>query len=190
MRKLFFLMVAVMLTLSLSAKKNKSNDLSKVAAVYMYGLSSSFNDSTVYLTDIQIVDSAYQTGKHFLGGLREYRGQMDNYFTAKMGERRTNTVFFKWDRKKAEKAYLKLRKRYNKAKIELKPLPEGEMKFKATIIPSDEKFEQDAEKSKKTKDKRPPMDGQKGGRPPMGGAPGGMNGGPGGMNGGPGGVRP
>lgn len=166
-------MVAVMLTLSLSAKKNKSNDLSKVAAVYMYGLSSSFNDSTVYLTDLQLVDSAYFADKHILGGITEYVGQLNTYFTKKGFERRTNVVFFKKDGTKAEKAYVKLRRRYTSPDINLVTLGIDEFLFKA-VRPDGNTSTPKPEKPKKDKKPKGAPDGK---RPPMGGRPGGMGGG-------------
>lgn len=178
MRKILFVTIALSLCLVMGAKKKDNSNVT----VYMYGLSASFNDSIVYLTDVQKVDSAYFIEGKFLGGLREYTGQMNIYFTEKDGERRTNTVFFKRTRKDAEKAYVKLRKRYTNDAIDLRPLPSTEFAFKAMKVPSDFDPETKPEKPKKDKAKgqRPPKpDGKMppGGMSGGGGMPGGMSGG-------------
>lgn len=127
MKKFLFIAILSILAVSLSAKKKSNNN---AVQVYMYGLSTSFNDTIAYMTDLQRVDSAYLEKGKFLGGMKEYVSQMGNYFN-KDG-RRTNIVFFKTDVKKAEKAYVKLRKRYSTSKnVELRFVPNEDMKFKA-----------------------------------------------------------
>lgn len=142
MQKIILFSLAIILALTVSAKKEKAvkqPQAPKVQALYLYGMSSSFNDSIVYITDIQKVDSAYLTSKYCLGGIREYVAQMNAHFNKTPDSRRTNTVFFKKDRKKAEKAYLKLRKRYEKQKTELTPVAEGDFKFKSVTPSLDDK---------------------------------------------------
>lgn len=131
MKKLLLLFLLIPLTTSIQAKKLKTTDPAFATTVYIYALSASFNDSVVYITDVQVVDSAYMTNRKFLGGLRDYVTQLDTYFRSKGIEHRTNTVFFKRTRKEAEKAYTKLRKRYTDSGLELKALPTGEFTFKA-----------------------------------------------------------
>lgn len=99
--------------------------------VYLYGLSTSFNDSLVYVTEIQAVDSAYIQRKKFLGGAKEYVEQMHQYFNGNVPERRTNTVFHYLTREKAEKAFLKLRKQYEKNGMEFLQIPNHEFMFTA-----------------------------------------------------------
>lgn len=81
--------------------------------VYMYGFGASFNDSTVYITDIQQMDSAYVDSKTgFLYGRADYSYQLRTYLEAQGMADPTCITAFATDRKKAEKKYLKLRKRY------------------------------------------------------------------------------
>ena len=117
------LLASMMLTLS-AKKKNTSATKIDTRTIYMYGISPSFNDTIVYMTDVQVVDSAY------LGGFTSYVDQLNTYFKEKGDARRTNTVYFKKTRKKAEKAYTKLRRKYNVPGIELKIIPTGEFTFK------------------------------------------------------------
>lgn len=113
-------------------KKQKTKEENvKYTKLYMFGVSTSFTDSVVYVTDVQTVDSTYFTGKYILGGYHEYSEQLSAYFAGKGDERRTNAVFFNKNRKDAEKAYVKLRKKYAKKGVELLALPTGEFVFKA-----------------------------------------------------------
>ena len=134
MRKILFLIIVAAISVCGMAKNEKKVKKPAIVPVYMYGMSTAFGDSVAYVTDIQRIDSAYMERKHILGGLREYVQQLDQYYKSK-GERRVNTVFFKKNRKKAEKHFMKLRKKYNKQGQELKPLPQGEFGFSA-IQPS------------------------------------------------------
>lgn len=131
---LLLLVLGVALTASAREKKQKGP---KPLPVFLYAVSTSFNDSITYITDIQKVDSGYMERKHILGGMREYVGQMDAYYKAK-GQRRLNTVFFKTNRKKAEKGFIKLKKKLVKNGANLKVLPQGEFTFKSEKRPAAE----------------------------------------------------
>lgn len=114
------------------AKQPKEQkETNKSMTLFLYGVSISLNDSSVYITDVTPVDGAYLQNKKFLGGASEYTTQMNQYFTKKVGDRRTNAVFFHKTRKDAEKAYMKLRKRYTKKGIELQAIPTGDFTFQA-----------------------------------------------------------
>lgn len=119
----------MMLPLS-AKKKNTQATRLETKTIYMYGLSPSFNDTIVYMTDVQVVDGAYFVSKHILGGFTSYVDQLNSYFKEKGDARRINTVYFKKTRKKAEKAYTKLRRKYNVPGTELKIIPTGEFTFK------------------------------------------------------------
>ncbi len=73
-----FVLIAVMLlglTTTIIAK-----DSYKAAKVYMFGFSASFNDSTVYFTDIQAVDAFIENNRaHFLVNREEYSYQLRYY---------------------------------------------------------------------------------------------------------------
>lgn len=129
MKKLLLLATALLLsaTLTLSAKKTQQ----AAQTVYLYAISASFTDTIVYITDIQTVDSAYMERKHILGGLQKYVQQVDRHFNAKGMTHRINTVFFQTDRRKAEKQFVKLRKKYTRSNILLRILPQGDFTFQA-----------------------------------------------------------
>lgn len=58
------------------------NISAKQADVYMFGVSCSFNDSIVYLTNIQEVKGAYieDRREHFLVNRNDYSSQLKNFF--------------------------------------------------------------------------------------------------------------
>ena len=134
MKKTLLLLLVLGVALTASARE-KHQKGPKPLPVFLYAVSTSFNDSITYITDIQKVDSGYMERRHILGGMREYVGQMDAYYKAK-GQRRLNTVFFKTNRKKAEKGFIKLKKKLVKNGANLKVLPQGEFTFKSEKRPT------------------------------------------------------
>lgn len=131
MRILTTLFLMLSLVTAFAKGTNDKKNEKKTTTLYMYGVSLSFNDSLVYVTDVQPVENACVTGKYVLYGAREYADQMTAYFEKKELGRRTNAVFYKKTRDKAEKSYMKLRKRYAKKGIVLTPIVTGDFTFKA-----------------------------------------------------------
>ena len=64
MKRLFIITVMMLMlvtvTTSVSAKPKKDK---KVEALYIFGMAASFNDSTVYVTDIQQIRNVWMDGK-------------------------------------------------------------------------------------------------------------------------------
>ena len=106
MRKLILTLVVALTALTASA-------VNKPEKVYMYGFAASFNDSTVYFTSFQEIDSVYIDSKtKFLYSRDNYSYQLRDYLSAHGAENYTCTTVFALNRKAAEKKYAKLRKRY------------------------------------------------------------------------------
>ena len=106
MRKLILTLVFALTALTASA-------VNKPEKVYMYGFAASFNDSTVYFTSLQEIDSVYIDSKtKFLYSRDNYSYQLRDYLSAHGAENYTCTTVFALNRKAAEKKYAKLRKRY------------------------------------------------------------------------------
>ena len=106
MRKLILTLVVALTALTASA-------VNKPEKVYMYGFAASFNDSTVYFTSLQEIDSVYIDSKtKFLYSRDNYSYQLRDYLSAHGSENYTCTTVFALNRKAAEKKYAKLRKRY------------------------------------------------------------------------------
>ena len=102
----------LMLTMAMLAAVSGSAKQGTVKHVYIFGFSASFQDSLVYLTEIQdIQDSAWVDSKtKFLMGRDNYSYQLRNYFNEKQQPARVCMVFYSLNKKKAEKLYLKVKR--------------------------------------------------------------------------------
>ena len=82
--------------------------------VYMFGFSGSFTDSLIYMTDIQDVQLVWMDSKtKFLIGRDYYSEQLKTFLSEqKQQPNRVCVVFFAKSKKKVEKQFLKLRKKY------------------------------------------------------------------------------
>jgi len=121
---------------------------------YMFGFSASFNDSIVYFTDIQEIDSVWFTQKKkMLAGRSNYSYQLRDFFADKMNlPKRTCVVMAALKRKDLEKKYEKLKKQYTgkKAKpYDVRFLTSDEFKFRSVNMGNqDNKVTQDNKKKK------------------------------------------
>lgn len=111
MKFLKFTFVSVAAALLISLTVQAKNEMKKV---YIYGIATSFNDSTVYLTDIQALDSAWLSNKGlFLVSRENYSYQLRDFVQGQGWESHpTCTVGFSTSLKKAEKEWAKLHDRY------------------------------------------------------------------------------
>ncbi len=81
--------------------------------VYIFGMATSFNDSTIYFTDIQAVDSAWITGKaHFLVSRENYSYQLREYLEANGYKNPTCIVSYSTKLSSVKKKWQKLHDRY------------------------------------------------------------------------------
>ena len=124
--KYILLLVVALTALGASAKPLKTNQ------VYMFGFSASFKDSVIYVTDIQNVPGTWVESKNKFLLLRdEYSRQMKDYLEEKLQqEKRVCVVFYYLKKKKAEKEFLKLMKKYKKG-YEVRYVNEKDFKFEA-----------------------------------------------------------
>ena len=124
--KYILLLVVALTALGASAKPIKTN------RVYMFGFSASFKDSVIYVTDIQNVPGTWVESKNKFLLLRdEYSRQMKDYLEEKLQqEKRVCVVFYYLKKKKAEKEFLKLMKKYKKG-YEVRYVNEKDFKFEA-----------------------------------------------------------
>ena len=113
-----------------------------VPKLYAFGFSASFNDSIVYFTDIQEIDSAWINDKtDFFVSRDNYSYQLKNYFTNIGQEHRTCVISFALKRKDIEKKYKKMKGKYVKAgKFSIKTLGKNDFQF-TTIKPDDYELE-------------------------------------------------
>lgn len=122
----------------------------QVPKAYMFGFVASFNDSTVYFTDIQEIDSVWVTKKkNFLAGKSNYSYQLRNYFAQVLNlPHRTVVVVSSLKRSDVEKKYKKMQKQYTsttKSKkkksvknYEVKYINQSDFKFTAVDMGNDE----------------------------------------------------
>lgn len=125
---LFTLLLVVAMPSAVQAKRMKMSQM------YMYGFSASFQDSIIYMTDVQEVANVwYDTKTKFLIERQQYSYQLKNYLaTSKQQPNRVCVVMFAPTRKEAEKKFIKLRKEYTvkaKGKYDVRYLTTEEFKF-------------------------------------------------------------
>lgn len=103
------------------------------AKIYMFGFAASFNDSTVYLTDIQTVNAYLVNNRtKFLANREDYSYQLRNYLQSNGLEAYPTCItIFGENEKDATKKYLKLKERYEKSKkkYSIKSLKDSQFKY-------------------------------------------------------------
>lgn len=133
--KFSFLLLFTVLAVGINSYA-KDKNTTKTEKVYMFGFSASFNDSLVYITDIQAVDSVEIESKtNFLVGRTAYGNQLQ-FFLVDYKERPNTTCVVFYDKKeeKLRKRYNKILKRYRNSKETiLKSLTRDEFCFKREI---------------------------------------------------------
>ena len=81
--------------------------------VYLMGVSISFSDSLVYLTDVQLMPDVKLTKEGFLPQRDDYSYQLRNYLESKDGNRNhTCITYFSVDKAKLQKKASQMTKRY------------------------------------------------------------------------------
>lgn len=135
--------------------------------IYIFGVSASFNDSIVYITDIQLLDSAWVDDKTgFLLMRNEYSNQMRSHFTTKGQLNRTCIVCFADNKKDILKKYEKMKKRYmgdkkRRRNFDYREMDEEEFKFESVtpttfndeVVVMDKKAQKKADKARKKMEK-------------------------------------
>ena len=132
----FITLILFSFTTTITAKEDY-----KAAKVYMFGLSESFNDSTVNFTDIQAVDAFVENNHtHFLINRDEYSYQLRYYIESRqLNSNPTCIVIYAFTEKEAMKKYIKLQERYTKKakqKYIVNAIPSSQFKFK-TVLPDE-----------------------------------------------------
>jgi len=171
---------------------NRAFGADKQTTVYMFGFAASFNDSTVYFTDIQEVNGAWvdDSKKKFLVSRTQYSNQFRDFIKQnKNVDNPTCVTFYSLKRGALEKKLAKVRKLYTaqpKKKKKKKNVEEygfavmginpGEFTYKVVEpIHSETTTTQQPPKKKGGKGRGPGGPGGPGnGNPPSGGPGGGM----------------
>lgn len=141
--KLFKTAIAILLMSMAFVNEAAAKKNIKTEHMYMFGFSASFQDSTLYITDIQDVYGVwYDKKQKYIRGLEDYSSQLNTYLTEQLNQpNRVCMVFYAPNKKKAEKKYKKLQKKYvvkNKGLYNILYLTEKDFKFEAIDMSVDE----------------------------------------------------
>lgn len=135
-------LLAALLLTAATMLPSEAFGINRPTKVYMFGFATSFNDSTVYLTDIQQVDMAWiDTRTDFIYGRQDFSYQFAEHLRSDENPYPTALVIFAEKRKDIEKKYLKLRKRYTNPKkgvFTIKTIDSNTFHFSAVIPDSPE----------------------------------------------------
>ena len=126
--------IALAIVLMAASTTHLQAQIVKVPQAYMFGFVASFNDSTVYFTNIQQVDSVWVTKKKkMLSGRNNYSYQLREYFAQKRNQpNRTCVVVANVNRKKLEKKYTKMKNKYlvkSKKPLDVRTIADSDFKF-------------------------------------------------------------
>lgn len=110
----------------------QSQAKNKMVKTYAFGFAACFNDSTVYFTDIQVLDSAWLNEKNdFLVSRDNYSYQLRDYLADHGMPNRTCIICFSPKEKKVYKKYAKLSAKYTKkGNFNVKHLTQDQFRFK------------------------------------------------------------
>ena len=159
-RNITLLFVFMMANMPVSAKNVM------LPKAYMFGFVASFNDSIVFFTDIQEVDSVWVLEKkELLAGRSSYAYQLREFFTNSFNmPNRTCIVISDKNRKNVEKKYAKMKKIYVEKganKYDVHYTNSSEFRFHAvnmddsTTEPQTNTDKKSSKKEKAPKPKRP-----------------------------------
>ena len=128
-RILFGVALVFVVCSAFSFKKGKEG---KEKAVYAFGVAASFNDTVVYFTDIQVLDSVKLDKGGFLPKRDLYTYQLKNYLEYDLKSLDyTCMIYFSENKKKLEKEAAKVKSKYKKNKtIVLMPIAPEAFRFK------------------------------------------------------------
>ena len=139
-RKLLLIIFTIVTSMHVNAAK-------ELTGAHMFGVAESFNDSTVYITDVQHVDSAHIGKSNFLFGRENYSYQLQNYLRSTGAVTPTCITVFAKDRKSIEKKYLSMRKKYEKSgKFAVKYVTAANFKYQGVTPQADEAEQEKAAK--------------------------------------------
>ncbi len=134
--------IALAITMMAAGTTNVQAQNVKVPQAYMFGFVASFNDSTVYFTNIQKVDSVWVTKKKkMLAGRNNYSYQLRDFFAQNRNlPNRTCVVVANTDRKKVEKKFIKMKNKYlvkSKKPYDVRNISDSDFKFTAVEMSND-----------------------------------------------------
>lgn len=103
---------------------------SKEKPVYAFGIAASFNDSVVYYTEIQLLDSVQLTKAGMLPQRELYSYQLKNYVDYyKQKPNYTCMIYFSENKKKLEKEAHQVMGKYKKSSMVMEAIDQAAFRF-------------------------------------------------------------
>ena len=127
--KIIFTILMVMVAVGAFAKKNKNEKHVSVTNVYAVGVTSSFNDSLSYITEMQVLDSVTLDHKAYLHRRSGYSFQLRDYLLTQGKQNYTCIILFNEKKAKLEKALSKVKSRFAKGGVSVAEIKEQDFKF-------------------------------------------------------------
>ena len=98
---------------AIAAPKEKKDKSERPRRVYMFGAAMGFNDSTVYLTDVQRLDDVIINAEGAIKNHSGYSLQLKVYLEGTLGKvNQTCAVIYSDKKKKLERRFIKTKKKY------------------------------------------------------------------------------
>lgn len=129
--RILFAIVALCAALQVSARDRQQS-------IYMFAYGTSFNDSTIYLSTVEVVKNATLEQKtNFLNNRLSYSNAFKQFLDVKYSGIHTTAVFFNVKREKLEKMYLKIRRNTQKSgTMRLVEVPASDFRFPVLATPN------------------------------------------------------
>lgn len=129
--RILFALVALCAALQVSARDRQQS-------IYMFAYGTSFNDSTIYLSTVEVVKNATLEQKtNFLNNRLSYSNAFKQFLDVKYSGIHTTAVFFNVKREKLEKMYLKIRRNTQKGRtMRLVEVPASDFRFSVLATPN------------------------------------------------------
>lgn len=129
--RILFALVALCAALQVSARDRQQS-------IYMFAYGTSFNDSTIYLSTVEVVKNATLEQKtNFLNNRLSYSNAFKQFLDVKYSGIHTTAVFFNVKREKLEKMYLKIRRNTQKSRaMRLVEVPVSDFRFPVLSAPN------------------------------------------------------
>jgi len=116
-------------------KKAKEPGKTEKTDAFLFGFAASFNDSTVYFTDLQQLPVCLEEKTHFLRERANYSGQLKSFLQVLGEAHPTCVVVCDKDRKKAVRKFEKMKKKYTeKGNYIVKTLGENAFRFQSIAV--------------------------------------------------------
>lgn len=129
--RILFALVALCAASQVSARDRQQS-------IYMFAYGTSFNDSTIYLSTVEVVKNATLEQKtNFLNNRLSYSNAFKQFLDVKYSGIHTTAVFFNVKREKLEKMYLKIRRNTQKSRaMRLVEVPTSDFRFPVLATPN------------------------------------------------------